>query len=77
MNFFFGASHINTFIINNMIIKKINKYKFLIKSINLCNLNKLSKQIINIRKINFYTLRGLRNSRQILIKRKGRKGTFM
>ena len=77
MNFFFGASHINTFLIKNMIIKKISKYKFILKSTNIKELNNLSKHIVNIRKINFYTLRGLRKSRQILIKRKGRKGTFM
>ena len=77
MNFFFGASHINTFLIKNTLIKKISKYKFILKSTNIINLNTLSKQIINIRKINHYTLRGLRQSRQILIKRKGRKGTFM
>lgn len=77
MNFFFGASHINTFLIKNTIIKKINKYKFILKSNNIVELINLSKNIINIRKINFYTLRGLRNSRQMLIKRKGRKGTFM
>ena len=77
MNFFFGASHINTFLIKNMIIKKISKYKFILKSTNIKELNNLSKHIVNIRKINLYTLRGLRKSRQILIKRKGRKGTFM
>jgi hypothetical protein len=77
MNFFFGASHINTFLIKNMLIKKISKYKFILKSNNITKLNDLSKQIVNIRRINFYTLRGLRKSRQILIKRKGRKGTFI
>jgi hypothetical protein len=77
MNFFFGASHINTFLIKNMLIKKISKYKFILKSTNVIELNNLSKQIVKIRKINYYTLRGLRKSRQILIKRKGRKGTFM
>lgn len=77
MNFFFGASHINTFLIKDLLIKKINKYKFILKSTNLMELNNLSKKIVNIRKINYYTLRGLRKSRQILIKRKGRKGTFM
>jgi hypothetical protein len=77
MNFFFGASHINTFLIKNMLIKKISKYKFILKSTNIVELNNLSKQIVKIRKINYYTLRGLRKSRQILIKRKGRKGTFM
>ena len=77
MNFFFGASHINTFLIKNTLIKKINKYKFILKSTNIVELNNLAKQIVKIRKINYYTLRGLRKSRQILIKRKGRKGTFM
>jgi hypothetical protein len=77
MNFFFGASHINTFLVKNSLIKKVNKYKFILKSTNISELNNLSEQIIKIRKINFYTLRGLRKSRQILIKRKGRKGTFM
>ena len=77
MNFFFGASHINIFLIKNTLIKKISKYKFILKSTNIIELNNLSKHIVNIRKINYYTLRGLRKSRQILIKRKGRKGTFM
>jgi hypothetical protein len=77
MNFFFGASHINTFIITNTLIKKISKYKFILKSTNIRELNDLAKKIVNIRKINYYTLRGLRKGRQILIKRKGRKGTFM
>ena len=76
MNFFFGASHINSFIIKNTFIKKISKYKFIIKSTNIEKLNILSKKIISIKKINFYTLRGLRKSRQILIKRKGRKRYF-
>lgn len=77
MNFFFGASHINTFLLKNTLIKKISKYKFIIKSTNVCELNNLAKKIVDIRKINYYTLRGLRKGRQILVKRKGRKGTFM
>jgi ribosomal protein L6P/L9E len=77
MNFFFGSSHINTFLIKDTIIKKINKYKFVLKSNNFTRLNTISKKITKIRYINFYTLRGLRKSRQQIIKRKGRKGTFM
>lgn len=77
MHFFFGSSHINVFLVKNILIKKISKYKFILKSNNLNYINQLSKNIINIRKINFYTLRGLRKSRQYIIKRKGRKGTFM
>jgi len=77
MNFFFGSSHINIFYIKNMMIKKISKYKFILKSNNLKNINQTAKKIVNIRKVNFYTLRGLRQSRQFIIKRKGRKGTFI
>jgi len=77
MNFFFGSSHINVFLIKNVLIKKISKYKFILKSNNINIINNLSKNIVNIRKINFYTLRGLRQSRQFIIKRKGRKGTFI
>lgn len=77
MNFFFGASHINTFLVKNTLIKKINKYKFILKSNNINQINQLSKNITKIRQINFYTLRGLRQSRQFVIKRKGRKGTFI
>jgi len=77
MNFFFGSSHINTFLIKNTLIKKISKYKFILKANNIKNINELSKKIVNIRKINFYTLRGLRQGRQYIIKRKGRKGTFI
>lgn len=77
MNFFFGSSHINIFLIKNILIKKISKYKFILKSNNIKYINEVSKNIVNIRKINFYTLRGLRQSRQYVIKRKGRKGTFM
>jgi ribosomal protein L6P/L9E len=77
MNFFFGSSHINTFLIKDTIIKKINKYKFILKSNSIVKLNTVSKKITKIRYINFYTLRGLRKSRQQIIKRKGRKGTFM
>ena len=37
----------------------------------------ISKKIIKIKKLNFYTLRGLRLSKQIIFKRKGKKGTHI
>ena len=63
----------------NILIKKLvkNKYKFILISNNLIKLKKMSLKTINIKKINFFTNRGLRISRQILIKRKGRKGSFV
>ena len=35
------------------------------------------RKILKIKKINDYTNRGLRLSRQIIIKRKGKKGSFV
>lgn len=76
IKFFFGSSHIQMFILKKISLKKLSKYKFLLKSTNLNNLIKLSNKMINVRKINFYTLRGIRGTKAILIKRKGRKGAW-
>lgn len=75
--FFFGVSHIQIFFLKYIFLKKLSKYKFLLKSSNLINLNKIGNKMVNIRKINFYTLRGIRNTKSILIKRKGRKGVWV
>jgi len=76
IKFFFGSSHIQLFILKKIFLKKLSKYKFLLKSPNLNNLLKLSNKMINVRKINFYTLRGIKGTKAILIKRKGRKGAW-
>jgi hypothetical protein len=57
--------------------KKISKYKFMIFGLKKNKIINLSKFICNIKKVNFYTLRGLRSSRQIIFKRKGKKGTYI
>lgn len=75
--FFFGVSHIQIFLLKYLFLKKLSKYKFLLKSSNLMNLNKIGNKMVNIRKINFYTLRGIRNTKSVLIKRKGRKGVWV
>lgn len=77
IKFFFGRSHITFIVIKNICKKRINKYKFILKSINKKSLNKLSKKITNIKKFNVYTLRGIRKSKQIIFKRKGKKGTYI
>lgn len=77
IKFFFGSSHIQIFKLKNILIKKISKYKFILKNTNLENLNSISKKIIQIRKINPYTLRGIRITKSIIIKRKGRKGSWV
>lgn len=76
VRFFFGKSHIQFFKINNVIPHRITKYKFLIQGVNMEKLRKASIMMMNVRKINFYTMRGVRLSKMILIKRKGRKGAW-
>lgn len=77
VKFFFGKSHKTFIFFKKIIMKKINKYKFILKSINKNKLNINSKYVTNIKPINLYTLRGLRLSKQIIFKRKGKKGTYI
>lgn len=77
IKFYFGRSHITIMFLKKVLKKRINKYKFILKSINKNSLNKLSKIITNIKIFNVYTLRGLRASKQIIFKRKGKKGTYI
>lgn len=77
VKFFFGRSH-KTFIkFKKIIMKKINKYKFILKSINKKKILNNSYKVVSIKPLNLYTIRGLRNSRQIVCKRKGKKGTYI
>lgn len=77
IKFYFGKSHKTFFFLKKIKKKRINKYKFILTSLNKNILINISRKIINIKKINLYTLRGLRNSRQIIYKRKGKKGTYI
>jgi ribosomal protein L6P/L9E len=74
INFYFGASHIKIVYLKNLKLKKLTKYKFYMKSKELQSLNSSCKKILNVRPLNSYTLRGLRNSKMAIIKRKGKKG---
>jgi ribosomal protein L6P/L9E len=77
IQFFFGVSHIKLTFLRKIILKKLTKYKFFMKSKNIHLLKRISNKIINVRKINPYTLRGLRFSKMIIIKRKGKKGVWI
>ena len=67
----FNRSHTTTLWWRNIFLKKLKKYKIYIKY------NPLNKKIINtlinIRPVNIFTKKGLRNARQILLKKKGKK----
>jgi ribosomal protein L6P/L9E len=58
-------------------IKKSGKYKFILKGLNQYNLKNTALNITKIKPINVYTLRGLRISRQLVFKRKGKKGSYI
>jgi ribosomal protein L6P/L9E len=77
IQFFFGVSHIKVTFLKKIILKKLTKYKFLLKSKNIHILKRISNKILNVRKINPYTLRGLRLSKAVVIKRKGKKGVWI
>lgn len=73
--FLFGHSHLVLTLIKNIKLYKCGKYKFLFKMSNRSKLNLIIKKIIQIKKNNIYTNRGLRESRQYLFKRKIKKTT--
>ena len=77
IKFFFGRSHITYYVLKKIKLKKITKYKFILKSLNLSKLRKKASDITYIKPVNLYTLRGIRISRQTIKKRKGKKSSYM
>ena len=76
INFYFGHSHNTIIMFRSIILKKPHKYKFLVFSNSKKKLIFLNKMILNIKPINIFTKRGLRNSRQIIFKRTGKKAGY-
>ena len=67
----FNRAHITIFWWNNFILKKLKKYKMYIRHTNR-NCQAI-KALLGVRNINIFTKKGLRSSRQILYKKKGKK----
>lgn len=65
----FNRAHITLLWWNNLFIKRLKKYKIYVRYIN----TNVVKSVVNIRFINVFTKKGLRQSRQILLKKKGKK----
>jgi hypothetical protein len=58
-------------------VKRLGKYKYVLKSKNDLKMNLFLKKICNIKPINIYTKRGIRLGKQIIYKRKGKKSTYI
>lgn len=79
LKFTFGHSHINYIFINNAStkIKKLGKYKYVLKCKEYAKLHLILKTICSVKPINIYTKRGIRTGRQVIYKRKGKKSTYI
>jgi hypothetical protein len=67
----FNRAHITQTWWKNIILRKLKKYKIYIKYTH--KNNNFIKSIIDVRYINIFTKKGLRKSKQILFKKKGKK----
>jgi hypothetical protein len=67
----FNRAHITHLWWKNIFLKKLKKYKIYIKYTQINK--KFFKTILNVRNINIFTKKGLRQSKQILYKKKGKK----
>lgn len=77
MRLVFGRSHITYILVDGVFLKKLGKYKFALYGKNHQLLCDGSKTIRLVRPINSYTKRGLRQSRELFLKRRGKVSSFI
>lgn len=70
--YYFNTAHINLLIVRNILIRRLSKNKYIFIKSNKLNLIKISNTVKNIRCNNIFTKRGLRISRQLIVKKKGK-----
>jgi len=68
--FNFNHSHIKLIIFNKVILKKIQKNKILAYTKNYAKLKNIGNLIEKVKKLNFYTKRGIRKTKQITYTKK-------
>jgi hypothetical protein len=69
----FNHSHITWFIFFNIILRKLTKQKVIFMYKDRLFLMSYLKQLYNIRPINLFTKRGLRFSKQFILKKTGKR----
>jgi hypothetical protein len=77
LHFLFGHSHMKVIFLKKVKMKRLSKYKYFFKSKIEKKLKDSARLISNIRPLNIFTKRGLRRSRQVVYKRKGKKSTYV
>lgn len=73
---YFGYSHKIFLISGGCQLRKLTKYKLFLITNNYKKIYKIRLIIKNIRKLNFFTKRGLRAMKQKVFKRPGKKSTY-
>ncbi len=77
IKFFFGRSHLTTIFFKKINIRRLTKYKLFFFTKKYETVKFINSLIKKIRKINIYTKRGLRFSRQKIYKKTGKKSSYM
>ena len=74
--FYFGRSHTQYLFSGGLRFKKLSKYRLFLVSNNKKRLNRIMTLSLRTRPLNRYTKRGLRCTRQFILKRPGKKSTY-
>jgi hypothetical protein len=77
LKFFFWLSHINLAKIKNCKIRRIGKQKYIFLNSNWIYLKKICNIMQNVRPNDLFTKKGIRFGRQIILKKRGKKVTFI
>lgn len=77
LKFLFWLSHINIAHITNCKLKRIGKQKYVFLSTNWIFLKQICKKMQLIRPNDLFTKKGIRFSRQIILKKRGKKVTYI
>lgn len=75
INFYFNTSHINIIYFFNLLVKKLKKTKIIMYSVNKNLLLGVVNLVLKIKKLNVFTQKGLRLSRQLVYKKIGKKSS--
>lgn len=71
----FNNSHITRSVAGSSVFKRISKTEIALINNDKIKSKSYIKQLLSVRKINVFTKRGLRNHKQFILKRPGKKNT--